>query len=587
MTINSFADWSTTAANNADVGGNQIGEGSQSRGWNNAIREMMAQLKTRGNTVDARLLMPVLVSDYASGATAADVAYSLGRPLYVGPGESAYLDCDPTGGDDFAAMAKWLTTCWKHPGGTMYLRLANGGHAVSEGLLLERPGFTLDIRGTDIPDFRTVTGITSSSVSGSTYEATVTVSSPLPDQVIVGSPIGMENIQGDNNAKVFNGGQVVKSIAGDRLSFTFDFFSPKAAPTAPSAMDNTAINGMTPNQVLCPKGWLVCDEDGWVGTSQEGFIACRGGAKVSLQDIGFVFDGAAAGDDHMIAVRDTGSFVHLVQYCIFAGAGDKVIRCTFGAGFFLNRSQIGGATKARVGVDIAIGCAGTIARCSLGGFSNQIVNVGTNCGITIVQSVGGGASTAVQIPNSGAGAGVLYSLSQFDFCGTGLYAQNGCITITEDADSIISGMTHGQRWVDGEGYFVGEATFSSNTSNHTADSTTWTPTLTNTTNVASSTAVLCRHSKQGRFHRGFGRLSVTPSADAGTLTVVGISLPVASNFADTKDLVGSASIHQLSATGNVPMSLIADTANDRMLLSWYAQSTSAHTIHFTFEYLEI
>lgn len=55
MTINSFADWSTSAASNVDVGGYEIGEGSQSRHWNNALRELMAQLKVRGNSVDTTL----------------------------------------------------------------------------------------------------------------------------------------------------------------------------------------------------------------------------------------------------------------------------------------------------------------------------------------------------------------------------------------------------------------------------------------------------------------------------------------------------------------------------------------------------
>jgi len=525
-----------------------------------------------------------LVANHADGPTAADTAYAAGVPLYVKNGETAYLTCDPTNGDDIQQMFEWFSSCKKDEGGTFYILLADGEHEVSTGILMERPGLTIDFRASGSPDAVTATAITSALVVDTTYRATVTVSTALPDQVIVGSPIGMQNIQGDNDALAFNGGQVVQSIAGDRLSFTYDFFSPAGAPTDPSALDNTAINGMTPNQVLCPQAWLVCDENGWDGGTQEGFIALRGGAKCAIQDIGFVFDGTAAGDDHMIAVRDTGSFIHIVQDCVFAGAGDKVIRQTFGAGSFINRSCIGGAFKARVAIDLAVGCSGTVVRCSLGGFSNQICNVGASSGISFTSCCGGASTTGIQIPNSGAGAGVLYSLSQFGHCVSGLYAQNGCINVTENAASILTGMTHAQRSVDDAGKIVGEATFSNNTNNITVDNTTYTPTLSNTTNIDSSTAVQCRYQKRDRKIYVFGRVSVTPTAASNTLTELGISLPVASNFADTKDLVGNAAAHQLSAAGSVVMDLIADTTNDRALLSFYSASTSAHTIHFRFEY---
>lgn len=45
MAKNSVADWSATAADNTDIGGTNIGEGCSPSGINNAIREMMAQVK--------------------------------------------------------------------------------------------------------------------------------------------------------------------------------------------------------------------------------------------------------------------------------------------------------------------------------------------------------------------------------------------------------------------------------------------------------------------------------------------------------------------------------------------------------------
>lgn len=48
MPKNAVTDWSTTASENTDVGGNNIGEGCSAAGINNAIREMMAQIANAG-----------------------------------------------------------------------------------------------------------------------------------------------------------------------------------------------------------------------------------------------------------------------------------------------------------------------------------------------------------------------------------------------------------------------------------------------------------------------------------------------------------------------------------------------------------
>lgn len=48
MPKTSYSDWSTTAASNTDINSINIDEGCAMAGLNNAIREMMAQLKTAG-----------------------------------------------------------------------------------------------------------------------------------------------------------------------------------------------------------------------------------------------------------------------------------------------------------------------------------------------------------------------------------------------------------------------------------------------------------------------------------------------------------------------------------------------------------
>lgn len=46
MAKNSVADWDSTAANNTDIGGISIAEGCAMANLNNALRELMAQIKT-------------------------------------------------------------------------------------------------------------------------------------------------------------------------------------------------------------------------------------------------------------------------------------------------------------------------------------------------------------------------------------------------------------------------------------------------------------------------------------------------------------------------------------------------------------
>lgn len=53
MAKNKVSEWSSTPANNTDVGGIDIAEGCAPSGINNAIREMMAQLKDQQSGTDA------------------------------------------------------------------------------------------------------------------------------------------------------------------------------------------------------------------------------------------------------------------------------------------------------------------------------------------------------------------------------------------------------------------------------------------------------------------------------------------------------------------------------------------------------
>jgi hypothetical protein len=111
---------------------------------------------------------------------------------------------------------------------------------------------------------------------------------------------------------------------------------------------------------------------------------------------------------------------------------------------------------------------------------------------------------------------------------------------------------------------------------------TWTPTLTNTTNIAASTTAECRYTRLGNVVSFAGRVSVTPTG-AGQC-VMGVSLPVASNFAAAGDAAGSG-----VATENpyIPVLVQGDQTNDRLLVAFYATSVAVRFVAFSGQYTVI
>lgn len=101
---------------------------------------------------------------------------------------------------------------------------------------------------------------------------------------------------------------------------------------------------------------------------------------------------------------------------------------------------------------------------------------------------------------------------------------------------------------------------------------TYTPTLTNTTNIDSSAVIgPFPYMRVGNFVSVSGSVTIDPTAAAPTATALGISLPIASNFAAASDGSGVGSAQATNTTG----SITADVANDRMTLSFQATGTAS------------
>lgn len=122
----------------------------------------------------------------------------------------------------------------------------------------------------------------------------------------------------------------------------------------------------------------------------------------------------------------------------------------------------------------------------------------------------------------------------------------------------------------------------------TLASGTYTPTLTNVANVSASTADVCHYVRVGSQVTVSGSVSgVTCSVGSGTLSSIGVTLPVASNLAASTDLSGSGTMYWRVASVSSSAEAYADTTNDRAEISFPADSTSSTStrrLSFTFTY---
>lgn len=109
-------------------------------------------------------------------------------------------------------------------------------------------------------------------------------------------------------------------------------------------------------------------------------------------------------------------------------------------------------------------------------------------------------------------------------------------------------------------------------------SSTYTPTLTNVANLDSSTAYLCHYLRVGSEVTVAGLVDVNPTAAADTR--LGISLPIASNFANLQDCAGTASNFTIQQQAGIG----ADVANDRAELRFLANDTNDRSMTFHFTY---
>jgi len=110
--------------------------------------------------------------------------------------------------------------------------------------------------------------------------------------------------------------------------------------------------------------------------------------------------------------------------------------------------------------------------------------------------------------------------------------------------------------------------------------TSYSPTLTNTTNIAASTPYTTYYIRIGDWIHVWGAVDIDATA-ATTISEMGMSLPLASNFANVFELAGTASFED-----NTTVQIKADTSNDRAMFRFTPQTATnnKYSFHFSYKY---
>lgn len=115
------------------------------------------------------------------------------------------------------------------------------------------------------------------------------------------------------------------------------------------------------------------------------------------------------------------------------------------------------------------------------------------------------------------------------------------------------------------------------------ESGTFTPTLTNTANIAASTAYLCTYVRVDNTVTMSGRVDIDPTTTS-TTTILGISLPVASAFTTANQGGGVAFAPGFVSDG---AAILTDATNDRLTLQYVCTDVTNHAYYFTVTYQRI
>lgn len=162
---------------------------------------------------------------------------------------------------------------------------------------------------------------------------------------------------------------------------------------------------------------------------------------------------------------------------------------------------------------------------------------------------------------------IAQAWSSIDFAGS---------NITDIASRNHNNLQGFQGGVAGEYYHTTQA---QNTLLGKIASGVYTPTLTNTTNIDTSTTSVAQYMRVNTVVTVSGMVSVDPTA-AG-IVVLELSLPITSNFANIQECSGVATSADVAGQS---AAIMAEITNNRAVMSWTAIDVTDHTMYYTYTY---
>lgn len=181
-----------------------------------------------------------------------------------------------------------------------------------------------------------------------------------------------------------------------------------------------------------------------------------------------------------------------------------------------------------------------------------------------------GWTGTLAVSRGGTGAGSMTANALPKGNGTGAYTASN----VSDDGNVVS-------IASGKGFSIARVAVTSPAANDgNVYSGTYTPTLTNVANIDASTAFRCNYIRVGNMVTVSGAVQVDPTA-ATTNTLLGISLPIASNFPDDQSCSGSIGSFAVAGESGI---IRADAANDRAEMAFISTGSANHAIRFCFVY---
>ena len=230
----------------------------------------------------------------------------------------------------------------------------------------------------------------------------------------------------------------------------------------------------------------------------------------------------------------------------------------------------GGIIKDTSG-NVGIGNSGSIT--AVRQVSVNVTGAGTNDGadISIRKKGGGYATLRMATVGDATGWDVNYNFPGTDdwslyWLGSGAGTK---LAVTSD------GRLYGTALHNNAGAVTG-------TTNQYIASGTYTPTLTNTNNVAASTTRSTQWTRVGNVVTVGGEMDVDVTAGAGTLTSFWITLPIASAIANSYNLGGSGAWFYGAADS---VAIYGDVGNDGAIFTFAANNANSNKLTFSFTYV--